>query len=93
MVPSVVNLAIRSKKGFRFKLWLPLFILWPVVLVLFLAALPFLFLAEVVLRISGAPLQIFRLIGALFSVISSLRGTVIKVESHTRNAQVNISVK
>ena len=70
MLPGIINLNIRSKTGTRFRLWLPLFVLWPVFLVFFLIALPFLIIADIVLRVSGARIRLFGMIGGVLSVLS-----------------------
>ena len=92
MIPSIINLKIHSGQKFRFRLWLPLFVLWPVFLVLFLVALPFLAIAEIVFRVRGIRIRLFRMIGGVFSVLSSLRGTEIKVRSPAKQSIVDVSV-
>ncbi|MGA2508144.1 MAG: hypothetical protein ABSF80_11790 [Chitinispirillaceae bacterium] len=62
MLPGIINLNIRSKNGRGFRLWFPLFVLWPVFLVLFLVALPFLAIAEIVFRVRGIRIRLFRMI-------------------------------
>jgi hypothetical protein len=92
MLPAIINLNIRSKRGHGFRLWFPVFILWPVFLVLFLIALPFLVIADIVLRFSGARIRLFGMIGSVLSVLSSLRGTAIKVRSPAKQSAVDVTV-
>ena len=92
MIPSIINLKINSGRKFRLRLWLPIFILWPVFLVLFLIALPFLVIADIVLRVSGARIRLFGMIGGVLSVLSSLRGTAIKVRNPAQQRAVDVAV-
>jgi hypothetical protein len=92
MIPSIINLKIQSGHKFRFRLWLPVFILWPIFIALFLIVLPFLVIAEIVLRIAGAQIYPFRMLGGVLGVVSSLRGTTVKVDSPRQNAIVNVAI-
>lgn len=92
MVPSFFILKIRRKHGCRFSIWLPVFILWPVALILALLILPFILIADLVLRLSGIRIHILRMLGGVFSVISSLRGTRIKVNNPRENSIVNVTI-
>jgi uncharacterized membrane protein len=92
MIPSIVILKIQQERGFRLKLWLPVFILWPVFLVLFLLFLPLLLIADFILHLSGVHIHLLRMVGGVFSVVSSLRGTRIKVNSHKENSIVNVTI-
>jgi hypothetical protein len=92
MIPGIINLKIQSGQKFRLRLWLPVFILWPVFLAVFLIVLPFLLVAEIVLRIAGVPIYLFRMLGALFAAASSLRGTMVKVDSPRQNAIINVTI-
>jgi hypothetical protein len=92
MIPSIINLKIKSGHRFRIRLWLPVFILWPVFIALFLIVLPFLVIAEIVLRIAGVQIYLFRMLGGVLAVVSSLRGTVVKVDSPGQNAIVNVAI-
>ncbi len=91
MVPSIMNLKIESRR-LRLRLWLPLFILWPLALVLFLFLLPFLVIAEIILRLTKVKIYLFAMLGGLFSLISATRGLTIKVNSRKQDAIVNVTV-
>jgi small neutral amino acid transporter SnatA (MarC family) len=92
MIPSIINLKIQSGSHFKLKLWLPVFIVWPVLIVLFLLLLPFLVIAEVVMRIAGTGIHLFAMIGGVVSVLSAMRGTVVRVNSPKSDSIVNVTI-
>lgn len=92
MIPSIVILKIQQEHRFRLKLWLPVFILWPVFLVLFLLILPLLLITDFILLVSGHRIRLLRMVGGVFSVVSSLRGTRVKVDSRKENSIVNVTI-
>ena len=93
MVPSIMNLRIEDGNQFRLRLWLPLFLVWPVVLVLFLILLPFLVVAEVVLRLTNVQIYLFRLLGGVFSLLSALRGLTVRVKSVRSSSIVDVVIR
>jgi uncharacterized membrane protein len=92
MIPGIVILKIQQERGARLNLWLPVFILWPVFLVLFLLVLPLLLIADLILFVSGVRIHLLRMFGGVFSVVSSLRGTRIKVKNRKENSIVNVTI-
>jgi hypothetical protein len=92
MIPSIINLRIQSGQRFKLKLWLPVFILWPVFLVFFLLLLPLLVIAELVMRVAGTGIRLFAIIGGVVSLLSSLRGTVVRVNSPKNDSIVNVTI-
>lgn len=91
MIPSVMNLKIHSGDRFKLRLWLPLFILWPFALVLFFLLLPFLVIAEIVLRLANARIYLFAILGCMFSLCSALRGLTVKVDNARHNSLVDVT--
>ena len=81
MVPNIINLKICDGEKFKLRLWLPLFLAWPIVLIVFLVLLPILVVAELVLRLARIRVQIFGLLFGLFSLVSATRGLTVKVRS------------
>jgi hypothetical protein len=92
MIPSIINLRIQSGQRFKLRLWLPVFIVWPILIVLFLLLLPFLVIAEVVLRVAGTGIRLFGIIGGVVSVFSAMHGTVVKVNSPKQDTIVNVTI-
>jgi hypothetical protein len=92
MIPSVMNLKIHSGDRFKLRLWLPLFIVWPFALVLLFLLLPFLVIAEIVLRIANARIYLFAILGCVFSLLSALRGLTVKVDNARHNSLVDVTI-
>ena len=74
----------------RFPLWIPLFLLWPLVLVLFLLAFPFLFIYSIFrmgLRAFG-----FWFLGLprIYVLICSLRGLRVSVQSPGKRIAISL---
>ena len=81
--PSVLRLQVRSQDQ-HVRLWLPLFLLWPMMAVVALILAPLAFAAAIILRPKGSirPLLLAgpRLLGLFFA----LRGLRVKVESESQ---------
>ena len=90
--PAIVHVRIADESGRRFGLWLPMFLLWPVALAIFLVLLPFLVIAEIVLTLVNVGFHpLFAMVG-LFSVISALRGTRVDVASPRSRKLVKVHI-
>jgi hypothetical protein len=92
MIPSVMNLKIHSGERFNLRLWLPLFIMWPFALVLLFLLLPFLVIAEVVLRLANAKIYLFAILGSVFSLLVAMRGLTVKVNNVRHNSMVDVTI-
>jgi hypothetical protein len=92
MVPSIISLRIHSGNRFKLRLWLPVFILWPFVLILLLIIAPLVLIAEAVLVIRGTPMHLFRMIGGVALVVSSLHGTLVNVDSPEKRTIVKMAI-
>jgi hypothetical protein len=87
--PMLMHIKIRSK-GTRFGLWLPLFLLFPIALVIFIILSPFILIAIIVLWHTGwGRLALFSL-QAAFLACWSLRG--LKVDVSKPGECVSISI-
>jgi len=77
--PAVISIDIRNEQNNRIRLWLPVFILWPFMVLAAALLLPLAAVAEVLL----APKKIrpFSMLLALLGVLSSLHGTYVDVVS------------
>jgi hypothetical protein len=91
MIPSIMNLKIHSGDRFKLRLWLPLFIVWPLALVLFFLLLPFLVIAEIVLRLANARIYLFSIIGCTISLVSAMRGLTVKVNNARHKSIVDVT--
>jgi hypothetical protein len=92
MIPSIINIKIRSGEKFKLRLWLPVFILWPVVLVFFLILLPFLVIADLILRVNRIKIRLFGIIAATLSVLSATRGTIVNVDIPKKDSIVHLKI-
>ncbi len=93
MVPNVINLRIHDGDKFKLRLWLPLFLVWPIVLVLFAVLLPFIVLADIVLFVTNARICVLRILGGVYSLLSALRGLTVRVHSVRSSSYVDVVVR
>lgn len=78
--PYVIDLSVVSDEGRRHRLWLPLFLLWPLLLVLLVLALVFTILADIVLVLLGNSYHHYtRLLLGCFAILPDARGTTVHV--------------
>ena len=75
----------------RINLWLPLFLIYPLLAVIMLVFLPLILIAAVVLLIMGWGKTLFIIPFAIFSCIGAMRGLEVQVEQGQE--KVFISVK
>jgi hypothetical protein len=92
MIPSIINIKIKSGSRFKLTLWIPLFVLWPIFIVLFILALPFLLLADLIIRIMGIQIKLWYMLSGVFMLFSSLQGTLVKVNSPKSDTIVNVKI-
>ena len=87
--PLFLSLAIGRRHGFR--LWLPLFLLLPFLLVLLLLILPFLILGTLFFWMFGWGRSLLLFIPVLLGILWALRGLEVDVEDS--NEKVFISIR
>ena len=77
--PAILDLSIASPERRPVHLWLPLFLLWPLALVLGVLALVFTILADVVLMVLGQRYHHYTiLLARSFGALCETRGMVIR---------------
>jgi hypothetical protein len=87
--PSIVHVRVLPVRGWMPGLWLPLFLIWPIVLVLLLPLLLLgLCVALVVQARSVAPW--LALFGGVYTLLCALRGT--RVDVRGPSSQVFVSI-
>ncbi len=91
MIPTVMRLRIKSPE-FGLRLWIPLFIVWLLLLPLLVLLVPFLVAIELVMRIGGWRYPVFRALALVVELIASLRKTEIHVHSSSSRTRVDISI-
>ena len=88
--PSLLRLRFRDGKH-RFGLWLPLFIVWPPVVIISLALLPFVLALSALLWPTGWGRPLLMAGPLVFGLFCSLRGLMIEVQSPS--SQVYVAFK
>lgn len=91
MIPMILKLRARGKSGKRFILWLPLFLIWIIVLPLLVIPVPFIALAALIMWPSGKGHLIFQGYLTIFRIIGCLSGFKMDIES--RNGTFFIVLK
>jgi len=79
MIPMILKLRVRDNNGKRFFIWLPLFLVWIIILPLLLIPIPFVALAALIMWPSGKGPIIFYGYFTIFKLIGSLSGLEIDV--------------
>lgn len=78
--PMLLHLKIRNKK-ISFGLWLPIFLLLPLALAVFIVAAPLILIAILIFWPRGWRKRALHIFGAIFEIICSLRGIKVDMQS------------
>ncbi len=90
--PAVLDLRVTPVDSRPVRIWLPLFLLWPFVLVLAILTLVLTILADVVLAVLGQPYHRYTILVAhSLAALSETRGMVIRVND--KKAAVDMTVQ
>ena len=88
--PMVIHLRIPKEKRGHFGLWIPVFLLYPFILVFALIILPFALLAALLVLPMGKSRQVL-LVGPLFCrVFWNLRGLKVDIQEKSKNFLINV---
>lgn len=90
--PSILRLRIHNRSR-HFGLWLPLFIIWPVILVLGLVLLPLLLICAAVLWPSGWGKLVLLGGPALLGLLCAMRGLNVEVKQPLEETLVLVSFR
>jgi hypothetical protein len=89
--PLVIDVRVREVGKRAFRIWFPLFVLWPLLLVIVLFALIITVLVDVAMWLAGArPYNLTRLLIGSMHLLAETRGTVAYVNSPTTLVDVKI---
>ncbi len=80
MIPMFFTMHFRDGRGRWHWFWFPVILLWPLLLILVLLALPFVLIAEVVLANRG--IHPFKMLIVAMQILASLRGMVINIKAN-----------
>jgi len=81
MIPIILKLRVKDKDNKRFGIWLPLFLLWLVILPLLVLPVPIILLVALILWPSGKGQLVLYSYIAIFELIFNLSGLKVDVES------------
>lgn len=89
--PWVIAVSVDKPGVRRFRMWLPLFLLWPLLLLAMVLVLAGTLIADFVLLIAGARYHHYTLlvINAL-AVLGAARGTHVRADDHGNHVHVDI---
>lgn len=87
MPPYLVRVRIAEQEGTKFRLWFPLFILWPVLLVLVLLTLAATLLADLLSLISLHKPGYTRFLFGVLGIVGETRGTEVLIEDRRHHSR------
>ena len=89
--PAILDLKIVPSDGRRIHLWLPLFLLWPLVLALGVVSLVLTILTDFVLIVLGQRYHNYTvLLVRSFGALTETRGTVIRVNDEKATVSMTV---
>ncbi|MBN1319677.1 MAG: hypothetical protein JXA87_02445 [Thermoleophilia bacterium] len=88
MPPWLVSMRLAENGRTKFRLWFPLFLLWPLILVFLLLTLIATLVADLVTLLSGRKPTYTRLILGVLGVVSQTRGTEVFVQESSNHDRV-----
>jgi hypothetical protein len=91
MPPYAVTIGVaRGEERSHFHLWLPLFLLWPLVLVFVVLTLIVTVVVDICRLLAGARKSYTRLVIACLAVLGETRGTEVFVQDKGRTVAVTV---
>ena len=90
MIPMILKLRIKDKNQKRFGIWLPLFLIWLIILPLLAIPAPFVLLAALILWPSSYGRLVLYSYLAVFSIISNMSGLNLDIESKDSIVYIDI---
>lgn len=85
MIPFVAVVSLRDQESRTFCLWIPLFLIWLVVLPVAILLSPFIFLACLICRMNP-----FRGVAVMWQILTALTDTELKVERRSAGMSFHI---
>jgi uncharacterized membrane protein len=86
MIPFVAVVSLRNQESRTFRLWIPLFLIWLVLLPIAILLSPFIFLAFLVCRVNP-----FRGVAVVWQIVTALADTELEVEHRSAGMSFHIS--
>lgn len=88
--PLVLDLRGTRADGRPFHVWLPLFLLWPVAVVLGALAIAVAAVADVVAAASGRPLRATRLVLGVLGMLVAARGAELDIDNDKTTVHLTV---
>lgn len=85
MIPFVAVVSLRNQESRTFRLWIPLFLVWILLLPLAIVLSPFIFLACLICRVNP-----FRGVAVLWQILNALADTELEVENRSAGMSFHI---
>lgn len=85
MIPFVAVVSLRDQESRTFRLWIPLVLIWLLLLPLAVLASPFIFIACLVCRVNP-----FRGVAVLWQILWALNGTQFEMERRSAGMSFHI---
>ena len=85
MIPFVAVVSLRNQESRTFRLWIPLFLIWLLLLPLAVLLSPFVFIACLVCRVNP-----FRGVAVIWQILTALTDTNIEVEHRSAGVSFHI---
>ena len=89
MIPLSLKLNIRDKNNKGFGIWLPLFLLWIMILPLLALPAPIIFLVALIMWPGGKGRLVFYSYIAIFSLIFNMSGLKLDIRSNDSTVYLN----
>lgn len=85
MIPFVAVVSLRNQESRTFRLWIPLFLIWLLLLPIAILLSPFIFIACLVCRVNP-----FRGVAVLWQILTALADTNVEVEDRSAGMSFHI---
>ena len=85
MIPFVAVVSLRNQESCTFRLWIPLFLIWLLLLPIAILLSPFIFIACLVCRVNP-----FRGVAVLWQILTALTDTNVEVEHRSAGMSFHV---
>jgi hypothetical protein len=85
MIPFVAVVSLRNRESHTFRLWIPLFLMWLLLIPLGILLSPFIFIGFLVCRVNP-----FRGVAVLWQILTALADTKLEVEHRNSGLSFHI---